>query len=556
MNTVMQRLRHNWKSGITVSLIAMPLSISLAVASGSTPTIGILTAVWAGLLASIFGGSDFNVVGPTGALSGLIATYVALHGAADLPSLTVVAGALILVAYLLRLERYLIFIPSSVIHGFTLGVALIIASNQFNSALGLSGLPKHERLISNLRESLRHLSDVSWTAIAVFAVFLSLLFVLKRVIPKIPGALLLSPFGIGLGYLASRSSSVGDLATLGSAYESIEFKIYVGHSYHFSQAILSSAAAIALVAILETMLSARIADGMTDTSHDERKEMIGLSLANIASGMAGGIPATAALARTSLNIKSGANHRTSAALSSIALAFVSFFLLGTFKFIPMAVIAAILVYVAIQMIELEHFERLYRHQRSGFWISIAVAAVTFYEDPTVGIFFGTAVALLLFVERLSHGHFHMTLSSFDDGHVQAITDGKLEQVRDDAVIDAVIYSFKGNLAYINGRAHLTRFEQDLHSYGVIILRLRSVFFVDLDGVEALDEIFDLLEHRGQQFCVACVNPPVASLLEEASAEYRTLLECGLVFETSQDALDYFAAKRTGAIAANSGDQQQ
>lgn len=175
MKHFFDKAKENWKSGLTVSLVAMPLSISLAVASGSTPLIGIITAIWAGVVAALFGGSNYNVVGPTGALSGLIAAYVVAHGTSALPTLTILVGLLVLMAYALRLERYLILIPSSVVHGFTLGVAMVIGFGQFNAALGLYGLPKHENFFSNLVESFRHISQTSTVTALIFAVFLILL---------------------------------------------------------------------------------------------------------------------------------------------------------------------------------------------------------------------------------------------------------------------------------------------------------------------------------------------------------------------------------------------
>ncbi len=146
------RILSNWQSGLTVALVSIPLSISLAVASHTTPVVGIVTAIWAGLIASLFGGSHYNVVGPTGALSGIIATFAIINGAEQLPMLAIMAGLMILVAYILRLERYLVLVPSSVIHGFTLGVAFIIAFNQFNFALGLQRLTTHEKFFDHLVE--------------------------------------------------------------------------------------------------------------------------------------------------------------------------------------------------------------------------------------------------------------------------------------------------------------------------------------------------------------------------------------------------------------------
>jgi SulP family sulfate permease len=531
-------VKENWKSGLTVSLVAMPLSISLAVASGSTPLVGIITGIWAGFISAAFGGSHFNVVGPTGALSGLIAAYVAMNGISSLPTLTLVVGLMILVAYILRFERYLIFIPSSVIHGFTLGVAFLIAFGQLNSALGLQGLPKHEQFFENTIESFRHLSEASIPTFLLFATFLILLLIIRRVVPKLPGVLILSPIGILLGYLSAKGLiPFSNLATLGSMFSDISFRLFQRPSFEFTSTMLVTASAIALVAILETMLSAKIADGMTHTKYREHPEMLALGLANIVSGFVGGIPATAALARTSLNIKTGATHKTSAMLSSVFLVLISFFFLATFKYIPMAVIAAILVYVAINMIETEHFVRFYHYQRSGFWIALLVAMITVYEDPIMGIVFGTALSLILFIEKLSHGQFELKLNAFGKGIVQNVEGDRLGTLVEHA--DILLYSFEGKLAYINSRAHISRFEGDLSKYKYIILRFRSAYFIDLDGAEALDEILEITKKRGQKVCMTSLNANVTALLEQVSPGFRELKEKGLVFAKSEEALQYF-----------------
>jgi SulP family sulfate permease len=276
---------------------------------------------------------------------------------------------------------------------------------------------------------------------------------------------------------------------------------------------------------------------MTHTRHDGRKEMLGLGLANLASGLAGGIPATAALARTSLNIKTGATSRVSGALHAVFLAAISFLLLSTFSHIPMAVIAAILVFVAVNMVERKHFAKLYRHQRFGFWLSLAVAAVTFYKDPIAGIVLGTAVALLQFAEKLSHGHYEMKFNDLERGLLHSESGDQEHVTLHDA--DVLLYSVKGKLAYVNGHAHVQRFRHDLAKYATVVLRLRSVYFIDVDGAEALDAILELAEERGQRICVTSVNPSVDRMLDEISPRYRSLKERGLVFAKSTDALRRF-----------------
>lgn len=531
---ISDNIKKNLKSGITVSLISIPLSISLAVASGVSPLIGIITAIWAGLIAAIFGGSNFNIIGPTGALSGIIAAYVISNGIIGLPVLTVLVGVFIIASYLLRLERYLILIPSSVIHGFTLGVAFIIGLGQLNFALGLKNLATHELFFDNTLESLKHLSNISWLSFGIFVVFLIGLLIFKRFVKKVPGAIILAPIGIIIGYLAERNFSYLELQTLGTKFGNINFSFFNMPSFVFSSSMIETAAVIALIAILETMLSAKIADGMTKTKHNGRKEMLGLGLANVVSGLVGGMPATAALARTSLNIKTGATNKTSALISVVSITIISLFLLGYFKYIPLAVIAAILVFTAIQMVETENYGKLWHYEKGGFFISILVALATIIIDPISGILIGVSISLLVFVDRISQGHFKLRVSKLDKGIVDTDSGVKLKEITENG--EVLLYSFSGKLCYINSRAHLMRFETNLVKYKSIILRLREVNFMDTDGVETLDEIIDIIEARGQQALLSGISKNNLKLLEQLSGGYKKLKSKGLVFKKSEEAL--------------------
>lgn len=534
MSIEKMNLRKNLKSGLTVSLISIPLSVSLAVASGVSPLMGVMTAIWAGLIAAAFGGSNFNIVGPTGALSGIIATFVFAQGVGSVPMLAIVAGVVILAAYFLRLERYLILVPSSVIHGFTLGVAFIIGLNEFNFAFGLRGLPAHETFFGNLIESLRHVPDTYVPALVVFAIFLAGLFLFKRFVPKLPGAIFLAPVGIVLGYLSQARIIALPLETLGMKYGDMGFRLFTAPHFFFSAELFKASLVIALIAILETMLSAKIADGMTKTKHDGRKEMLGLGLANLVSGLFGGMPATAALARTSLNVKSGADHKTSAIVNSVAVTVISLFLLRYFQFIPMAVIAAILVYVAIQMVEMDHFFRFYRFDRTTFMISVVVAVVTVVEDPITGILLGVVLSLLVTVDKLSRGHFDLRLNRFDEGVVDEVSGESIKEIEENA--DVLLYSIRGKLCYFNSQAHVSRFETSLTKYKKIILRLREVYFIDLDGIEALNEIIAIIESRGQEVILSSIDPNVVGLIKEGIKAYDRLEKAGRVFPKTEEAL--------------------
>ena len=540
-------MKTNWKSGLTVALVSIPLSLSLAIASGATPLQGILTAIWAGLIYSFFAGSHYNIVGPTGALSGLLAVFALTYGFGALPILAIAAGVAIFIAYILKLEKYLVFIPASALHGFTLGVAFIIGLNQLNFALGLENLPKHETFIKNLGESFVHIGATSLSTFAVFLFFLGALFFFVRKFPRIPGAVVLAPLGIVLGYLSAKGLITLQIRTLEDAYGNLSLTLFQFPKFVFDVDMLVPILAVALVAIMETMLSAKIADGMTKTKHNKRHEMKALAFANVASGLMGGIPATAALARTSLNVKAGANDRMSATLNSVFVAAISVFLLGYFQYIPLAVIAAILVFTAIRMVEIVHYKRVLDKDRKSFGLILLVAFITVYEDPIAGILFGTAVTLILFVERLSRGQFEIVLNHPEKkvigtvtGDQQAVTAQHTEL----QACDTIVYSIKGQLAYLNAQAHVERFEKKLKDYENIILRFRELYFIDLDGADAFDEIVGIIEQRGKTVYVSGVNPFVEKMLKNSHAYPRLVAE-GRVFDKTTEALESLGYGKLG-----------
>jgi SulP family sulfate permease len=530
---VFENLKNNWKSGLTVALVSIPLSISLAVASGASPVDGIITAIWAGLFASIFGGSNFNIVGPTGALSGILATYAIIHGPGQLSIIAVIAGIFILLAYFLKLERYLVFVPASAIHGFTLGVAIIIALNQLNFATGIVNPVKHERLFDNVAETFRHIGQSDPMTLLVFVVFLGLLFAFLKYIPRVPAVIALTPFGILLGYASSIQAIPIQLQTLQMKFGELSMTLFQAEHWTFNQGMLLPAFAVALIAILETMLSAKIADAMTHTKHDKRKEMLGLGLANMVSGACGGLPATAALARTSLNVRSGSTSKFSGTISAVGITLISFLFFGAFKFIPLAVIAAILVFTAVRMVEVAHFRRMFNFDHKEFILSLVVAGITFYVDPIFGILFGTAAALILFVDKLTRGQFELLVNDKNKKSViQLFEDESVHKLGESQTL---VYSIKGQLAYFNAAAHVHRFESELNNFENIIIRLRELYFIDIDGIEALDEIIEINKSKGKRVFVTGVSPLIERDLLE-SKEYQLLCKEHKTFKKTSQVL--------------------
>jgi len=616
---LLSEIRKNLKSGITVSLVNVPLSISLAIAGGATPISGIVTAIWAGLIASLAGGSQYNIVGPTGALSGILAASSASFGEASLSLLAILGGILAVVVCLLRLDKYVMFIPSSVIHGFTIGVAFIIAFNQLDFVLGGTWGHTQENFLYKIGESLGHLPEANPFAILFFVVNLTALLLLLRKWPMIPWAIIISAIGILFGYLATNNIlPLVTLQTLQERYGQLTFQLVTLPSYTtdaFSISVFASSFSVAFISILETLISARIADGMTKSEHNQRREVLGLGISNVICGVFGGIPATAALARTALNIKSGATSRISAFINCLSVLLISAVALPLFKFIPMPTIAALLVMTAYRMLALDHMIHMFKYDRIAFWIAILTAVCCIALDTMTGILVGGVVSLLLFTDKMSVGHGEVEVSdgttkslvhfSLDQGCNNALTSylssSKLKEStfspssagvpssgghgysslplaessetssnipllelnnnletnldsKDSFAARALaatlpptahgiplseefgttlVYRFTGQLTYVNASAHIARLKKltngERSKIKTVILALRYLCYIDLDGIDALKEIVQLLEDRHiKVFLASVINKYIRSALERHPF-YQRFKQTGCIF---------------------------
>lgn len=536
-----QKTQINIKPGITVGLVSIPLSISLALASGVSPVIGVLSAFWGGVVAALFAGSAYNIIGPTGALSGLILTFVLSHGTAMAPMLTLLAGILILIAWAFNFHKYLIYIPGAVIHGFTLGVAFIIGLGQLNNAFALVPEHAHETLILNIMESAKVLSHAKIESVIVFALGLLFLMILKKKAPTIPGAIVLSLFGIGLGFASTRGFVPIEIPTLFSKYGTLSLQLFPSAfpKLSLSPFLFQSASVIALIAIIETMLSAKVANLMTKTRFVERREMLALALANVTSGIMGGIPVTAALARTSLNIKTGANSKISALFSAITIGIISVAFFGMFQYLPLPIIAAILVNVAINMVEQEHFLFLYRHDKPSFVISLIVGIVTIAADPIIAVSLGSIIVLLRQVQRLSTGDYEILVNQ-NKKLTNRLTDENLHELERGG--DPFVYSFNTDLTYLNRDAHLLRIHQLAPKAHNVILRFRTVSYIDPDGILMLEEIIELFERHEAIVYFVGLSEEVRLELEKTPF-FDAYTKHNRIFEKTTDALEYIYERK-------------
>ena len=508
-----QKLTENWKSGFTVGLVNLPLCVSLAVASGATPAAGIMSGIIAGFVSCIAGGSNFNIVGPTGALSGFLLNIVSNYGVSALPYMAFTTGVLTLITKFYQLERYIDLCPTAVNEGFTLGVAFIIFFNQMNSALGLGKIPQEdtyelatlsakeeETLVHQIIQNLKHLDQMKMEAFIIYLAFFFSLYFLLKYFPTIPWMIVAAVVGIILGPM------VKSVDTLQSKFGIIQFQIFdfsylkeTDPSILFDPRIWVDSLPIAFVAILESLISAKIADSMTGTRFHKQNEVRGLALSNLICGVLGGIPVTAALARTALNIKSGATHKYSSGISSALMLVLAGIFIGFFSFIPMAVIAAQVCIVAVRMVNVQELIHIYHHDKKNFSILITVAIICVLRDPVIGIVLGMLVYLIGFCENLTAPYVEFITTheghSFKKGSRDAIaSSSNLENHLSDIPTqdgDYFVYRIVGILTFMNLTEHVERIKAIAKKDDkTIIISLRYMNYVDIDGITALKVLIE------------------------------------------------------------------
>lgn len=387
-------LRKDLVSGLIVGLIAIPLGMAFAIASGVKPEYGLYTTIVAGILISLLGGSRFQIGGPTGAFIPVLLAIVLQYGYEKLLVAGFLAGILLVLMGLLRLGTIIVFIPKAVTVGFTAGIAVIIFTGQIGNFLGLSNMEQHEFFLLNVREVLRRLHTASFESVCVAAVCLAVMLLLPRVLPKIPPALA----GIAAATAVSLLVFDGRAATIESVYGAIPsslpaFKL-PDLSWDMIVMMLPPAMLIAALGSIESLLSAVVADGMTGTRHNSNRELVGQGIANIVTPLFGGIPATGAIARTAANIKNGAVTRMSGVIHGIVVLLVLVLLAPYASRIPLAAMAPVLMVVAWNMSERRAFADMLKKRSPESVVLVVTFVLTVFINLIAGVGCGVALVML------------------------------------------------------------------------------------------------------------------------------------------------------------------
>ncbi len=503
-------------AGIIVAILALPLSIAFAVASGARPEDGLYTAIIAGFLAACFGGSRYQVTGPTGAFILLVAATIQQYGYQGMLIATLMAGVILIVMGLTHCGAALKFVPYPVIIGFTSGIAVVIFTTQVKDFFGLVvALPS-----SFVSKWLLYFS--SWPQINPFAVAISLLGLLlmiywPRLSQKIPAALVSILVTSALVHLLHLPvETIADrFGTIQGHFPSLAFHPM---TLDITLQLISPAIAIALLAGIESLLSAVVADGMTGRRHRSDMELIGQGIANIGSSLFGGLPATGAVARTASSIKCGAQTPVAVLIQAVVLLLIVLFLGSTVALIPMASLSVVLIMVAYNMSEWRHFRTLLRSPAGDLVILLLTFFLTILVDLVTAIEVGLIFAAFLFINRIaSESH----TSDVKEAFIEEETPREASAQAHLHIPDGVeVFEIYGSFFF----AAAEKFKNTLTSIHtkpkVLILRMRHLMTIDATGVRALTDIWEKAHREGTQLVLSGVNPHVHRILTKAGFSGR------------------------------------
>lgn len=498
-------------AGLAVAIVALPLAMAIAIASNLPPERGLFTAIVAGFLISAHGGSRYQIGGPTAAFIVTVATVAMKHGYEGLVLATIMAGIILMIMAFVRAGELIKFIPYPVIVGFTSGIALLIAFSQIRDFFGLSIATVPPDFIDKLYVYLAHLSDTNFIAVALALASIGVIVLAKRHIPRVPGPIIVVTLSaLAVWALALPVETIE--SRFGAIPSMLPSPVWPEITFDKLRLLLPDAITIATLAAIESLLSAVVADGMTGTRHKSNAELLGQGVANIASGIFGGLPATGAIARTATNIKAGARSPVAGMMHAFWLFIFMLLLAPLIVKVPLAALAAILMVVAWNMSELKHIREIMHAPRTDRIVLIVTFLLTVLVDLNFAIQAGIALASILFIDQMMKATQIRAVESEeeDPDSIQNKTIPK----------EVEVYEIQGPLFF--GVAEklvdtLALFEKPCQ---VFILRMRYVPLIDAAGLHALEVLHERLHEKHTHLILSGVNPQVRKFIEKSHIDER------------------------------------
>ena len=503
------RLTQDCIAGLTVGLVALPLAMAFGIASGVTPQAGLYTAVVAGFLISAIGGSRTQIGGPTGAFVVIVAGIVARFGISGLALVTVMAGAMLVIMGATGLGTAVRFIPRPVVIGFTNGIALLIASTQIKDFLGLRTPAVPSEFLGRMQVLGEHLATMRWQTVTVALVSLAIILFLPKLAPRIPGsivALFAATLAVALFHLP--------IETIGSKFGGIPQGFPPFALPHFSAAhilpLLPSAFTVAMLAAVESLLSAVVADGMTGDRHNSNMELVAQGVANLVSPLFGGIPATGAIARTATNIRFGARTPIAGMVHALTLLAILLVAAPLARFVPLATLAAVLFVVAWNMGEWREIGSILKLSKADIAVWLATFALTVFADLTVAVGVGMALAALLYIYRIAET---TTVAAVTREY---LAEGMAHTLQDKEIPPhTTILRIHGPFLF-GTTEKLIEATSDLKSFDrIVVLRLRNMTAIDATGLHAIEQLARRLHASGRILLLCGAREQPARFLARA-----------------------------------------
>ena len=537
-------------AGLTVGLVALPLAMAFAISSGVSPESGIYCAIVAGFLISALGGSKTQIGGPTGAFVVIVAGIVAKHGIEGLFICTGMAGVFLIIMGATGFGAAVKFIPRPVVIGFTNGIAVLIASTQIKDFFGLRIEHVPSEFLQRMEALGLHWNTLSAEATLLAGACLVLMIVWPKLTGKVPGTIV----AMFAGTAASLLLGLHHVETIGTRFGGIPSglpKMEIP-PFHFRMvpALLGPALTVTMLGAIESLMSAVVSDRMSNDKHNPNVELIGQGIANFVSPLFGGLPATGAIARTATSIRSGAKTPVAGMVHALTLLAMLLFAAPLAKFIPLPVLAAILIMVAYHMGEWREIPDILRLSKSDISVWIVTFLLTVFADLTVAVEAGMILATLLFIRKVA---VTTTVTAVTDAYVD---EGRIHILQDKTIPDYVrIYRIHGPFLF-GATEKIAVIREHLHDLPpIVILRLRNMTAIDATGLGALEDVADVLHRSGRELILCGARPQPAQLMHQARFEEHVGAEniCPNVQEALERARhiyeDGVALKRQFAPAA-------
>ena len=496
-------------AGLIVAIIALPLSIALAIASGVNPEQGLYTAIIAGFFISFLGGSRVQIGGPTAAFVVIIYGIIAEHGIPGLIIATLLAGVMLILMGLFHFGDLIKFIPKTITIGFTLGIAIGIVVGQIKDFLGLNMGAVPAEFLTKLVAYSHNLGSINYITLAIGILALLIQIFWSKVSRKIPGslvAIIVTTLLVVIFKLPVKT--IGDLYTIKAGLPSLSMPVL---SFSLVREMILPAFTIAMLAAIESLLSAVVSDGMIGSKHKSNAELVGQGVGNILSALFGGIPATGAIARTAANVKNGGRTPVAGMIHALTLLLILLFLMPYASYIPMSCLAAILIIVGYNMSGWRTFVRIIKTApKSDIAVLIITFLLTLFFDLVIAIEFGMVLAAFLFLKRMSD-----IAEVRQWTYIGSSEDEKLSEDVDLKYVpkNTIVYEVFGALFF--GAANVfTSFKHE-EGKNVLILRMRNVPVMDISGVEALEEILETCKKRNLTLILSHVNEQPYHAMEKA-----------------------------------------